>query len=93
MSRTRHALPSNCHHKMKVQNRRKQSEAVLDEMIENGVPFLHHNRVQSYMTLIPEPWDDKPVAAWSEYHNKVYWPTKLAQNDEHYTRNREILVE
>lgn len=92
MSRTRHALSTHCHHKMKVQNRRKQSEAVLDEMVENDVPFLHHNRVQSYMTLIPEPWDDKPVAAQSEYHNKVYWPNKFAQNDEHYTRNRENLV-
>lgn len=89
MSRTRHALPTHSHHAMRVQNHRKQSEAVLDEMVDNEVPLLHHNRVHSYMTLIPEPCDVKPVAAWSEYHNKIYWPNKLAQNDEHYTRKRD----
>lgn len=89
MSRTRHSLPSHSHHLMRVQNRRKMCEAVLDEVTANGVPFLHSNRVRSFMSLIPEPWDDKPHAAWGEYHNKTYWPSRLAGNDEHFTRKRD----
>ena len=87
MSRTRHALPSHSLHRMKVQNRRKAEEAVIDELKEHEVLFnvRHINRLTAYWSIIPDPWDgdDKPVAAWSEYHNKSY---SFAENDEHYTK-------
>ena len=83
MSRTRHALPSHSLHCMKVQNRRKAEEAALDELKESGVYFRHVNRLTAYWSIIPEPWDDKPCAAWGEYHNKTQ---SFAQNDEHYTK-------
>ena len=73
---------------MRVQNRRKAEEACLQELVDVGVPFGHHNRMSSFWSLIPEPRDEKTVSAWSEYHNKTYWDKRCAQNDEHYTRNR-----
>ena len=86
MSNTRHALPQHCMHHMRVQNRRKAEEAALDELTELDVPFRHRNRLTSFWTQCPEPWDDKPNAAWGEYHNKNYWVRLRAQNDEHSLR-------
>jgi hypothetical protein len=71
---------------MKVQNRRKMEESVIDELKEHEVPFnqvLHVNRLTAFWSVIPEPWDDKSCAAWSEYHNKTH---SFAQNDEHYSK-------
>lgn len=86
MSRTCHALPTRSFRNMRVQNRRKAEESALDHLIENEVCFRHVNRLTSFWTIIPDPWDDKPATSWKEYHNKTYWPKKLAQNNEHYTR-------
>ncbi len=87
MSNTRHALPQHSLHHMRVQNRRKAEAAALDEMLEEGVPIRHINRLQSYWTQIPEPWDDKPNAAWSEYHNKNYWTKwREAANAPHWSK-------
>lgn len=86
MSRTRHALPSHSLHHMRVQNRRKMEEAIIDELKEHEVPFnqvRHVNRLTAFWSIIPEPWDDKPCAAWGEYHNKTH---SFAENDEHYTK-------
>lgn len=79
MSRTRHALPFHSLRRMKVQNRRKTEESALDELKENGSYFRHVNRLSAFWSIIPEPWDDKPCAAWGEYHNKSY---SFAKNDE-----------
>lgn len=84
MSRTRHALPSHSLHRMKVQNRRKAEEAALDELNNSGAYFRHANRLSSFWAIIPEYRDDKPCAAWSEYHNKTH---SFAENDEHYTKH------
>ena len=81
MSRTAHNLPSRVFRNMRVQNRRKAEEAALDELNEVGVFFRHVNRLASFWSVIPEPWDDKPVAAWDEYKNKNYWSNKIARND------------
>ena len=88
MSRTRHVLPSHSLHHMKVQNRRKMEEAVIDELEEHGIPLSHvrhNNRLKAFWAIIPDPWDDKPNAAWGEYHNKTH---SFALNDEHYTKKR-----
>ena len=73
MSNTRHSRPYRSLRSMRVQNRRKAEASALDEMLEEGVPARHINRLQSYWAQIPEPWDDKPHAAGKEYHNKNYW--------------------
>lgn len=86
MSRTAHNLPSRTMRNMRVQNRRKAEEAALDELNEVGVSFRHANRLASFWSIIPKPWDDKTVAAWSEYKNKIYWSNKFALNDEHWTK-------
>lgn len=83
MSRTRHALPSHSLKRMRVQNRRKTEETVLDILMEENVPFRHVNRIINYWSIIPEPWNDKPVAAWGEYHNKKY---DFSANDVHWTK-------
>lgn len=79
MARTRHALPTHIYHIQKVQNRRKAEHAALEEIKENEVPFRHQNRLQNFWSIIPEPFDDKPNAAASEYHNKQYWVEKRAK--------------
>jgi len=71
---------------MKVQNRRKMEESVIDELEEYEIPLnnvRHINRLTSFWTVIPEPWDDKACAAWGEYHNKNF---SFAENDHHYTK-------
>jgi hypothetical protein len=75
---------------MKVQNRRKMEEAVLDELEENEISsnqVRHINRLSAFWSIIPEPWDDKPNAAWGEYHNKNYWTVwREAANNPHWTK-------
>ena len=88
MSNTRHALPYRSCRNMSVQNRRKSEEAALDELTELDVPFRHRNRLVSFWTQCPEPWDDKAHSAWGEYHNKNHWTKLRAQNDEHFTKGR-----
>jgi hypothetical protein len=90
MSRTKHALPSHYLHHMRVQNRRKAEEAALDELTEEDVaPIRHINRLQSFWTQIPEPWNDKPNASGREYHNKAYWVKwRKAANNPHWTKGR-----
>ena len=73
MSRTRHARPIHSIHHMRVQNRRKSEAAALEAILEEAVSPRHINRLKSYWSQIPEPWDDKPHAAWREFHNKHYW--------------------
>lgn len=70
MAKTIHRLPSNIVTHPQVQSRRKGEQAVLDEVKQTGVKIRHYNRIQSYMTQIPEPWDDKCHSAWGEYQNK-----------------------
>lgn len=81
MSRTRHNRPNHSIHNMRVQNRRKAEAAALDELLEEGCSPRHINRLQSYWAQIPEPWDDKPHAAWREYHNKNYWTKWREERD------------
>lgn len=79
MSNTRHNLPTHTHHHMRVQNRRKAEASALEDIKEAGVISRHMNRLQSYWSQIPEPWDDKCNASWREYHNKNYWKNKRLQ--------------
>lgn len=79
MSNTRHNLPTHIHHHMRVQNRRKAEAAALDAIKDMDVPARHINRLQSYWSQIPEPWNDKCNASWREYHNKNYWKNKRLQ--------------
>ena len=87
MSDTRHAMPFNCLHRMKVQNRRKAEQAALDHFSTNNVLHRHINRLKSYWTQIPEPWDDKRHSAWKEYHNKHYYDN-WREVKNHYTRTK-----
>ena len=76
MSRTRHATPTSCFRHMKVQNYRKTECTVLDQLKEESVLFRHINRISSYWSLIPNPWDDYRHSAFSEYQNKGWPPNK-----------------
>ncbi len=81
MSNTRHARPSRSIHNMRVQNRRKAEAAALEALLEDadGTQIRHVNRLKSYWTQIPEPWNDKPHAAWKEFHNKNYWVKRFEE--------------
>lgn len=81
MSRTRHNRPTHSIHNMRVQNRRKSEAAALEAILEEAVTPRHINRLKSYLSQIPEPWDDKPHAAWREYHNKNYWTKWREERD------------
>ena len=91
MSRTRHALPTRLYHIMKVQNRRKAEQSAIDQLDEEGVDVVRHkNRLKSYWSIIPEPWNDKLNAASSEYHNKQHWIRYWeAANSPHFTRGND----
>lgn len=73
MSRTRHQLPTRCHTRPLVQNRRKAEQSALGDVVYYDIPCRHFNRLQAFMTVIPEPWNDKICAAWGEYHNKNHY--------------------
>lgn len=70
MSRTLHQRPLNPHKRQRVQNRRKSEQAALTELQAEQLRMRHINRLQSFMTQIPNPWNDKAVSAWGEFHNK-----------------------
>jgi hypothetical protein len=73
MSRTNRSIVSHSHRNMKVQNRRKTECSALDIINTEGVFCRHYNRLQNYLGVIPNPWDDYPVSAHSEFDNKNYW--------------------
>ena len=70
MSRTLHQRPFSCFKHQRVQNRRKSELSALTDLQAEGLRMRHINRLQSFMTQIPNPWDDMAVSAWNEFHNK-----------------------
>ena len=88
MSNTVHQRPSTVHRHMRVQNRRKCEQSAIDQIRELATTTRHINRLNSYWTQIPEPWDDYMHSSGSEYHNKTYWVKFRQQyNSPHWTRN------
>jgi hypothetical protein len=57
--------------------------AAIDELSHEAVPARHSNRMKSYRNLIPNPWDDKNISAWREYHNKHH---DFSANDQHWVK-------
>lgn len=72
MSRTLHQRPMSIHKRQQVQNRRKAEQSALTELQAEQIRMRHVNRLHSFMTQIPNPWDDYNVSAWKEYHNKAW---------------------
>ena len=63
MARTLRQRPQSSLKRQRVQNRRKSENAALDALLEEQVRIRHINRLSSFMTQIPNPWDDKPISA------------------------------
>lgn len=72
MSRTLHRRPYSPLRHQRVQNRRKAEQSALTELQAEQLRMRHINRLQSFMTQIPNPWDDYHVSAWNEFHNKQW---------------------
>ena len=70
MSRTLHQRPFSWFKHQRVQNRRKAELSALSDFKDEELRMRHINRLQSFMTQIPNPWDDMTVSAWNEFHNK-----------------------
>jgi hypothetical protein len=88
MSNTVHQRAYTTHRHMRVQNRRKAECSAIDQIRELAATTRHVNRLNSYWTQIPEPWDDYMHSSDNEYQNKNYWVKHRQQyNSPHWTRN------
>lgn len=77
MSRTTRVIVWRSHRNMRVQARRKSECAALGSIQDESVRCKHYNRLQNYMGVIPNPWDDYSVSAHSEFTNKNFWRNRL----------------